>query len=110
MIGCDEDAEAWAVLERLGNTKIKHHGSEWFTEGTNDTGSLELEAFLAEVAAWSGKLELEPVISIINEAIGLLESFKEGPDLPGNRAKGLEFCTRVGALEELIRSGKPCKA
>ena len=45
-----------------------------------------------------------------HEAIGLLESFKGEDDLPANRAKGLELCTRVGALEEVIRSGKSCKA
>ena len=111
-IGWDEHAAAWEVLLELRRKKIRHHGSEWFTDGTEDKESLNLEASLVEVARWSAKLKLEPVTSIINDALGLVESFKAGghDDLPGNRARGLEFCNRVGALEELIISGKASQA
>jgi hypothetical protein len=111
-IGWDEHAAAWEVLLELRHKKIRHHGSEWFTDGTEDKNSLKLEASLVEVAAWSAKLKLEPVTSIINDAVGLVESLKTGghDDLRANRAKGLEFCSRVGALEELIISGKASEA
>jgi hypothetical protein len=67
---------------------------------------------LAEVAAWAQKLELEQVTSTINEASRMLDSIDsiESDDLPASRAKGLELCIRVGALEELITSGKPHEA
>ena len=32
-VGCEEDAGAWGVLEKLRNKKIRHHKSEWFTDG-----------------------------------------------------------------------------
>ena len=70
---------------------------------------------LAEVAAWAQKLELEQVTSTINEASRMLDSIDsidsiESDDLPASRAKGLELCIRVGALEELITTGKPHEA
>ena len=65
--GCDETDEAWQMLDKVSIKKIAHHGSEWFTGGTNDKGSLELEASLADVG-------LQRATSIINDAIELPSS------------------------------------